>query len=287
MRGIVNLTLREIYYGKNEEQPEQIELHAGPLKMIFERGDLRYLRLGNSEVLRRIYIAVRDRNWGTIAPKFSNLKIDRNKDSFVISFIAENKQDGVDFTWKGFIEGKSDGSVIYSMDGTARSTFWRNRIGFCILHPAFLAGRNCRVRHVSGCEEDAVFPSDFISTQPVQPFEDMQSVSHPVYPDIWAEVAFYGDVFEMEDQRNWTDASFKTFSTPLRLPYPVEVQIGTKVSQEVVIRLLEGEPEEYEHAIESHNDQIDRKYSCCGSQCQRNTFTWVGLEDTKPRVVND
>ena len=30
-----------------------------------------------------------------------------------------------------------------------------------------------------------------------------------------AELAFEGDIFEMEDQRNWTDASFKTYCTPL------------------------------------------------------------------------
>jgi hypothetical protein len=50
-------------------------------------------------------------------------------------------------------------------------------------------------------------------------------------------VRFSGDAFEMEDQRNWTDASFKTFSTPLRLPYPVEIHSGTKISQSVRLTL--------------------------------------------------
>ena len=39
-------------------------------------------------------------------------------------------------------------------------------------------------------------------------------------------IRFEGDLWEMEDQRNWTDASYKTYSTPLRLPYPVEIQRG-------------------------------------------------------------
>lgn len=29
---------------------------------------------------------------------------------------------------------------------------------------------------------------------------------------------FEGDVFEMEDQRNWTDASYKTYCTPWGCP---------------------------------------------------------------------
>ena len=32
-----------------------------------------------------------------------------------------------------------------------------------------------------------------------------------------------GDSWETEDHRNWTDASFKTYSRPLALPYPYKV----------------------------------------------------------------
>ncbi|HLZ08231.1 MAG TPA: hypothetical protein VKT80_06580, partial [Chloroflexota bacterium] len=52
------------------------------------------------------------------------------------------------------------------------------------------------------------------------------------------------DVFEMEDQRNWTDASFKTYSTPLRLPIPVEITVGTKIAQSIVLSLQGVAPEE-------------------------------------------
>ena len=39
-----------------------------------------------------------------------------------------------------------------------------------------------------------------------------------------------GETFETEDQRNWSDASFKTYGTPLHLPFPVEVEEGTRVA---------------------------------------------------------
>ncbi|HXI17040.1 MAG TPA: hypothetical protein VNM48_11775, partial [Chloroflexota bacterium] len=38
-------------------------------------------------------------------------------------------------------------------------------------------------------------------------------------------------------QRNWTDASYKTYCTPLRDPYPVEVKAGTKIKQTLAIQL--------------------------------------------------
>jgi len=69
--------------------------------------------------------------------------------------------------------------------------------------------------------------------KPVAPFDEMRAVSHQVSPGVWLRVAFEGEVFEMEDQRNWTDGSFKTYGTPLRLPFPVEVKAGERVRQRI------------------------------------------------------
>ena len=44
-------------------------------------------------------------------------------------------------------------------------------------------------------------------------------------------------MFETEDQRNWIDGSFKTFCTPLRLPFPVEIPAGTRVHQAVSLTI--------------------------------------------------
>ena len=255
-----------MYYGKDEPLPEQVELHAGPLTLLFEQGDIRYIRLGDQEILRRIYVALRDRNWGTVGSVLSNLKLNTTEDAFLITFDVANRQDEIDFAWKGAIQGKTDGTVSFSMDGAARSTFWRNRIGFCTLFPAFLAGSDCVVEHVDGRREQAVFPVDFVSTQPVVPFSEMKVVSHQVLSGTWADIEFSGDTLEMEDQRNWTDASYKTFSTPLRLPYPVEIKAGTTIHQSVTLRLRHDAPVSSQPAASSLASQpsvarieIDRK----------------------------
>ena len=46
-------------------------------------------------------------------------------------------------------------------------------------------------------------------------------------------MSFEGEIFEMEDQRNWTDASFKTYSRPLDWPFPYELLDGEEVSQTI------------------------------------------------------
>ena len=46
-----------------------------------------------------------------------------------------------------------------------------------------------------------------------------------------------GDLFETEDQRNWTDDSFKTYSTPLSLGTPHQARRGQVFHQQVVARV--------------------------------------------------
>jgi D-apionolactonase len=228
-----------LYYGTETALPEQVELQAGPLSVLFEDGDLRYIRFGDREVLRRIYAAVRDRNWGTVPARLSNLKIERTTDSFQITYNCQHQQGGINFFWKAAIRGDANGSIRFTMDGEAQSTFQRNRIGFCVLHPIReCAGIPCRVEKVNGSVERTMFPKRI---SPHQPFKDIGAVSHEVVPGLEAEVRFTGETFEIEDHRNWTDASYKIYGTPLALPFPVEIKQGTKIIQSVTVT-LKGKP---------------------------------------------
>ncbi len=231
----MNLSKRIIHYGRDDPLPEQYELRAGPLSLVYEAGGLRYIRLGDREILRRIYVAVRDHNWDTIPATFSNRHIDMGEETFYITYDAVHRQRDIDFLWHAALTGDAQGTITFTMEGVARATFRRNRIGFCILHPMqACAGRPCVVEHSDGTLEHSVFPR---AIAPHQPFEDIQVITHEVCPRVWAEVRFVGDVFEMEDQRNWTDASYKTYSTPLALPFPVEIPVGMRIIQQVTLTL--------------------------------------------------
>ena len=45
--------------------------------------------------------------------------------------------------------------------------------------------------------------------EPWQPFKSIRAITHSVRPGV-RECRMEGDMFEMEDQRNWSDASYKT-----------------------------------------------------------------------------
>ena len=44
-----------------------------------------------------------------------------------------------------------------------------------------------------------------------------------------------GDTYEMEDQRNWTDASYKTYVRPLARPWPYTLDAGARLDQAVTL----------------------------------------------------
>ncbi len=201
---------------------------------------LRYLRVGGHEVLRGINAPIRDQYWATIAPEVSNLKVDDEGDHFRVTFDVRCVQADIDFRWKGLITGTEDGVVEFTFEGEALSAFKRNRIGFCVLHGPSAAGQPWVIETTDGKRSEGQFP-EFIS--PHQPAKNLRAITHEVAPGIRARVDFEGEIFEMEDQRNWTDASFKTYCTPLEIPYPVQLAKGTTISQKIRVS-LEGDLKE-------------------------------------------
>ena len=225
------------YHANHNQNNNQVIINAGGLSMIYENGNIRRIQCGNSEVLRMIYPSVRGKGWLTYYPVISEEKFEVYHDSFRISYDCLYTGE-INFRAHFLIEGFADNSMVFSMDGEAITDFEKSRIGFCILHPAGFGGKSCTIGHTNGEEEVLTFPK---SISPRQPFTDIRKMK-------WGEngctfsLDFYGDVFETEDQRNWTDASYKTYCTPISIPYPVKLQAGDKITQKVVFKMY-GTPE--------------------------------------------
>jgi hypothetical protein len=227
-------SLQEIRFGSTQALPEKKILRAGPVTVLLENGELRYIKLAEKEIIRGIYAAVRDENWGTVIPIFEKYEVEQSENTFLVHFIAHHKSPKADFTWKGKIKGKENGEIIYEMVGNVNNDFLKNRIGFCVLHPMELAGTPVTVGTPDG-EIIGNFPTNI---SPHQPFKEMTSIRHFVTSDIELELNFSGELYEMEDQRNWTDASFKTYCTPLRIPYPVQLKKGDRIKQMVHLKFI-------------------------------------------------
>jgi hypothetical protein len=210
-------------------------LKAGPLQVRFEHGNLRYVRYHGIEILRAISYVVRDRDWGTLSLVLSDIVIDENSDSFRISYGATCCNSGVELVLKAEISCSADGILRFCVDATPDGGFETNRCGFNVLHPIDgVAGQPVRVGHCNGDIEETTFP-DLI--EPWQPFKSIRALTH--YPDagLTATCRFLGDEFEMEDQRNWSDASFKTYVRPIELPWPYLLDGGKTNTQSIELSI--------------------------------------------------
>jgi D-apionolactonase len=245
--------IKEIkYYGKREELPQNRMRKAGRISALYENGSLRYVKYNNTEVIRMIYAAVRDKDWLTAHPEISNEIIDVTAESFHINYDCRYRLNDIDFRAQFQIVGNASGSISFEMQGEALTTFMKNRIGFCVLHPVEgCAGRDCRITHTDGSMEVSSFP-EYIN--PRNPFRDVQAMEWQTPEGIRAVLDFSGDVFETEDHRNWTDASFKTYCTPLDKPYPVKIDKGTVIAQKVELKVF-GVP----NIIRSRSDATEIK----------------------------
>jgi hypothetical protein len=220
-------------FGTEESVAPPKLLHAGPLSAELEAGNLRYIRYRGQELLRAVSYIVRNRNWATYNPEIADLRVAETGDRFAVAYDAITRDAEQEFRYSAEIEGFSDGRLRFRAKGRAETDFVTNRTGFVVLHAVEgVAGRPARVEHVDGRVVDTAFP-DLID--PVQPMMDLRAITHEPAPGLSVTCRMEGDTFEMEDQRNWTDASYKTYVRPLALPWPYTLEKGTELDQAVSV----------------------------------------------------
>src|SRR5690348_12341117 len=146
-------------------------LRAGPVSALLVDGDLRHIRIEGREVLNRVYFALRDAKWATLRNALSNVRVMERNGGFSIDYEAECRAGEILFRWNASITGAPDGTLTWRAHGKALSKFMKNRVGWCVLHPAAgLAGARCEVEHSDGGTEPGWFPR-YVS--PHQPFLDI------------------------------------------------------------------------------------------------------------------
>jgi D-apionolactonase len=165
------------YDGTRIAPPERLLLYAGVLSLEYESGTLRWIRLGEQEILRGIYVAIRDQNWGSIPGVLRDTNVDIRAKTFDIRFTSEHRQNDISFVWRGTIKRAADNTILFEFHGEALTTFKSNRIGFCVLHPGSVAGMHCIIEHADGRFEGSRFPL-FISSH--QPYLDIRAIQHEV-----------------------------------------------------------------------------------------------------------
>ncbi|WP_019180764.1 hypothetical protein [Microbacterium yannicii] len=185
-------------------------------------------------VLRSARAVVRDHNWDT-----PPLLVDRvDTSDLAVTLHVRCEELGADLRGIVRAEVRRPDRLVVLTDLESGADFSTNRTGLVVLHPPGLAGEALRIQHPGGDVEQTRFPAGI---SPHQPAIDIAGLA---WNDagLAVDLRFEGDVFEMEDQRNWTDASYKTYSRPLSLPFPYRLAAGERVVQTIAITVAGSAP---------------------------------------------
>jgi hypothetical protein len=206
-------------------------VEAGDWRAEVRNDELAEISYRGIPVLRGIRAVVRDRDWQTLVPVVQGRVHVPGVGGHSVLLDVEFEGFGCRYTAKLAFIFSAQGLEV-AFHGEAPEAFQSNRIGLVVLHRPDDAGRLVVIENTGGGGGTALrFPVDI---SPHQPFQDVGAMQ-------WQRdganfrLDFSGDVFETEDQRNWTDASFKTYSRPLALPFPMDVPAGGRIGQTITL----------------------------------------------------
>jgi D-apionolactonase len=218
-------------FGSVEPPAQSRAVTAGPIVASIDGGALRKICFGTVELVRQIDFPIRDQDWVTLPPRVTLEKLETRDGGFRFERRFEVADGAVECCV--VYEGSSEGVVTAVGEATARHDFVTNRTGFTLLHPLIgVTGRPVDVTAPSGAVHRSTMP-DLIA--PAQPIRDIAKLAFDI-EGVKVDIAFLGEVFEMEDQRNWSDASFKTYCRPLVEPFAYTIPTGSTVRQEIRIK---------------------------------------------------
>jgi hypothetical protein len=209
------------------------DLEVGRVRLCLDGIDLRYVEIDDVEVVRRVFVTLRDADWSTV--DFSQLvaEVTQADDRIAVAGAGHARLGAIDAACTVRIEVLASGALEYAVELSPRAPFAYNRMGLCLLHPP----EACAGRAYRTCDGDSgrlpttIGPQTTVEGDPRPLFEPFTELELDVAGLGPSRFAFTGDRFEMEDQRNWSDGSFKTYCTPLSLPRPHAAEPGRPIRQ--------------------------------------------------------
>ena len=196
---------------------------------------LRNIKYNNIEILKLISFLVRDKNWNNYSPEIIKT-LSYNKDQ-QLHFEFDLKYGDVEQLEVKLLLSIGSNSVKLIANGKFLTDFWTNRIGFNLLLPLDgVVNQQVIVSKSDQTTETLKYP---LIIQPDQPMVKFNNLSYEMFDSIALNIRFDGIHFEMEDQRNWGDASYKIYSGSLLDPFPYKENKNSAFHQEIEITVRE------------------------------------------------
>jgi len=223
-------------YGTSEK-PKKKELHkVGDFQFYYSDGEIEEIKYKSIELLRKISFLIRDKNWGTWSlhvDRYSGIEGKESVELHTYGYFSLDQKEKCLF--ETHIHIRKNRTLSISTTITPCNDIYTNRAGFILLHPLDgVCGQEVQIT-----SNNKIHTSQFpYYIAPIQPFFNINKIRQNI-KGIDLEIELHADrPFECEDQRNWTDASYKTYYRPLDDPFPYILIRDQSITQEIIINIL-------------------------------------------------
>ena len=219
---------------------------------------LRNICYKRCEFTKMISFLVRDENWKNYEPDIIDSKITKNLNECLLEYNLKFSDENQKMKLKNTYTIK-DNHISLKSNGKFLTNFKTNRIGFNLLLPLEgLSGRKIIVQKFNNELFNSYFP-EIIS--PDQPFIKFKKIQFIINNHLSVKIFFKGIDFEMEDQRNWGDQSYKIYSGSLTDPFPYIEKINSNFFQQIdiffdEIKEMTNYPINTKNVIETHKGKF-------------------------------
>jgi hypothetical protein len=215
--------------------PDTTRVEHGDFTFDLARAAVRNVRYKNVQIIDLLYTAIRPWDWSTLDPDEHSEDVKVTGDICVIT-IKDLFAGALDARTEITISKENEFTVAYELRGLAEYSVNRWGICFCLNSADWMGS----AVHSQGNQYQlpaAISPQRVVDgiTQGLFPAANQM---HFVAPDNRSiKVNSTGKVLEAEDQRNWTDNTYKIYSGSLSEPRPFVTSAGSAWSQSVTFEI--------------------------------------------------
>jgi hypothetical protein len=219
----------------NNHWPDTTRVAHGDFTFDLARAAVRNVRFKDVQIIDLLYTAIRPWDWSTLDPDEHTEDVKVNGDDCVIT-IRDVFNGALDSQTQITVTGNNKFTVEYKLRGLSEYSVNRWGICFC-LNTADWMGSTVRANGNDYKLLAEISPQRVVEgiTQGLFPASNEMFFVAPDQRSI--KVISDGKVLEAEDQRNWTDNSYKIYSGSLSEPRPFVASAGSIWTQTVTFEI--------------------------------------------------
>jgi hypothetical protein len=220
-------------------------LAAGDVCAELVGAELWHVSIGGREVIRRLFVAVREDDWSTSVARPVGLSVREDANAFRVTLDAVNDTRTGPFPWSATIVGGA-GSMRFELRGRAAPPLVVNRVGICVLHPEdSCRGRDYTITSPTGKVTNGRLPRGLLPQRIDADGLDWSAITEIQrlclgQPDGGlVDFRFTGGPFAFEDQRNYADVTYKSCTQDPPV-LPIVFRRRTELREGVEVRRVGG-----------------------------------------------